>query len=71
MTSLSNPFARLVDSIRGSQRLLSKGTSLTITSSSVIAQMGEQTFVLSENPYELQADLEAFHRLSARRRAHA
>jgi hypothetical protein len=67
MTYFINPLSHAAESIRRLRQYLGTGTSITITSDSVIAQMGQQRFVLHDQPYELEADLEAFKRLASRR----
>lgn len=67
MPSLSKTFTRLTDCIKATQQLLPKGASITISHTDVVAQSGSEAFRLSDNPYELQADLEAFTRIASRR----
>ena len=61
------PTISLTGAIQRLRSFVRPGTSITITSNEVVAQMGNQTFILHNQPHELEADLEAFERLTARR----
>lgn len=56
-----------VDPLLKLSKDLKPGTSVTITSNAVIANLGSEEFILSSQPYELEADLEALQRLMMRR----
>lgn len=54
----------LVGPLQKLKGLISKGTSITITDTEVIAHIGSEKFVLAKQAHELEADLEAVCRLS-------
>lgn len=56
-----------VDPLLKLSRILKPGSSLTVTNGCVIAHLGREEFILSTQPYELEADLEAFERLMMKR----
>ena len=48
-------------------KLLPPGVSVTLTHNAVIVRIGKEEFLLNPQPYELEADMEAVHRLMKRR----
>lgn len=67
MGTYTKPGDTAAEIIKYLRSFIRPGTSITITNSQVIAQMGQEQFVLNQQGYELQADLEAFERISSRR----
>ena len=62
-----NKVGFFVDALNKYCRMLRPGTSITLTSDAVIVHIGKEEFLLNPSPYELEADLEAVHRLMKRR----
>lgn len=48
-------------------QLLKPGTSITITNDCITGNIGREKFMFATQPHELEADLEAFYRISQRR----
>ncbi|MGH1461273.1 MAG: hypothetical protein ACRBB6_04475 [Neptuniibacter sp.] len=56
-----------IDSLKRLSQILKPGTKITITNDCVTGEIGHERFLFSNQPYELEADLEAFQRVSERR----
>lgn len=60
---------KVAEALQTVSRNLTPDSTVTVTSCGVIAQIGSESFLLNNTPYEMQADLESIVRLLKLRRS--